>query len=121
MAVTIGNRDLEKEKYWSEVIERHKRSGKSQAQFCRDESLNAHKFYYWSCVLAKRQKDKSRTVPIKNPPTLPFVPLKVLDTFELGNKPGALEQIEISKLVVRISANTDRTTLACILQSLEKT
>src|SRR5580698_7968727 len=99
MAMTIGNRDLEKEKYWSEVIERHIRSGKSQAQFCRDENLNAHKFYYWSCVLAKRQKGKSRTAPIKNPTTLPFVPLKVVDSFEISNKLDALEQIEMSKVV----------------------
>ena len=118
--MTIGNRDLEKEKYWSEVIERHKRSGKSQAQFCRDESLNAHKFYYWSCVLAKRQKSKNRSAPIKNPTTLPFVPLNVVDSFEISNKPDALEQIEISKIVVRISASTDRATIACIFQSLEK-
>jgi len=117
--VTIGNRDLEKEKYWSEIIERHKRSGKSQAQFCKDESVNAHKFYYWHSVLAKRQKGKNRTITAKTHSTIPFVPLKVLNSFEL-NKPDAPEQIEISKIVLRISASTDRTTLACILPSLEK-
>jgi hypothetical protein len=120
MAVTIGNRDVEKEKYWSEIIERHKRSGKSQAQFCKDESLNAHKLYYWNSVLAKRQKGKNRATLLKSPATIPFVPLKVLDSFELSNQSDAHEQIEISKIVVRISASIDRTTLACILQSLEK-
>ena len=115
----IGNRDLKKEKYWSEIIERHKRSGKSQAQFCKDESLNAHKFYYWNSVLAKRQKGKTRAIPAKTQATIPFVPLNVLNSFEL-NKPATPEQIEISKIVLRISASTDRTILACILQSLEK-
>jgi hypothetical protein len=120
MAMTIGNRDLEKEKYWSEIIERQKRSGKSQAQFCKDENLNANKFYYWSGVLAKRQKGKNRTTPVKPPATLPFVPLRVLDNFEISNKSDALEQMEISKIVVRIPASTDRATIACIFQSLEK-
>jgi hypothetical protein len=120
MAVISGNRDLKKEEYWSEIIERHKGSGKSQTQFCKDESLSDHKFCYWKGVLTKRQKGKHQTRPIKNHVTIPFVPLKVPDSIDLSNKPDAAEQIEISKIVLRISANTDKTTLACILQSLEK-
>ena len=50
---------------------------------------------------------------------LPFVALKVPD-IDFSTKPVAAEHIEISKIVLRISANTDKSTLACILQSLEK-
>jgi hypothetical protein len=118
--VTIGNRDLQKEKYWQEIVERQRRSGKSQAQFCKDEELNAHKFYYWSSVLAKRRKGKTRSKPIGNDVAIPFVPLKVPGNLDLSNKPDATEQIEISKIIVRMPAGTDKSTLACILQSLEK-
>ena len=50
---------------------------------------------------------------------LPFVALKVPD-IDFSNSHDSAEQIEISKIVFRISAGTDKSTLACILQSLEK-
>jgi hypothetical protein len=118
--MAIGKRDSDKEKYWSEIIKRHRESGKSQAQFCKDESLNAHKFYYWNSILAKRRQEKHQITPIDNKVTIPFVPLKIPGDLDFHRRQNAAEQIEISKIVFRISANTDKSTLACILQSLEK-
>lgn len=120
MAVTNGKRDLEKEKYWLGIVERQRQSGKSQAQFCKDEGLNDRQFYYWNSVLAKRQKGKNRARPVNNQITMPFVSLQVPGQIDFGNRVEAAERIEISKIVVRISSSTDKSTLACILQSLEK-
>jgi hypothetical protein len=120
MAVISGNRDLKKEEYWSEIIERHKRSGKSISQFCQDEGLADNRFYYWESTLAKRRKEKNHNKPPENKIDIPFVPLKVPDNFDLSSKQDATGQIEISKIVLRISANVDQSTLTCILQSLEK-
>jgi hypothetical protein len=113
-------RDLKKEKYWQEIIERQRESGKSQTQFCKDEGLTDHQFVYWKGVLAKRQKTKHQAKPLlEDKADLPFVTLKVPDIDFTNNRDFA-QQIEISKITFRISASTDKSTLACILQSLEK-
>jgi hypothetical protein len=114
-----SSRDLKKEKHWQAIIDRQIESGKSQAQFCKDEGLNVNQFYSWRSILAKRQKVKSQPKPLENNMPLPFVALKVPD-IDFSSKHDSVEQIEISKIVLRISANTDKSTLACILQSLEK-
>ena len=112
-----NKRDLKREAYWQEVIDRQKQSGKSQSQFCRDEEITDHKFSYWKNALAKRQKAKKLTQLPDNKINIPFVPLTVQDNFDFTNSQNS-EQIEISKIVLRISANTDQATIACILQSL---
>ena len=113
-----NKRDLKREAYWREIIDRQKQSGKNQSQFCRDESITDHKFCYWKGVLTKRQKEKKPTPPPENKITIPFVPLNIQDNFDFAAEQNSAEQIEISKIVLRISANTDKSTLACILQSL---
>jgi len=37
----------EKRRIWAEHIEDWRKSGKSQAQYCREHSLSAKLFYYW--------------------------------------------------------------------------
>lgn len=115
-----NNRDVEKEKTWREIIERQKKSGKSPSRFCKDEGFTEHRFYYWRSVLSKRQKEKRPAQQIKDTTTIPFVPLTLPDNHDFNIRNNSTEQIEISKIVFRISANSDKSTLACILQSLEK-
>jgi hypothetical protein len=115
--VASNKRDLKREAYWQEIIDRQKQSGKSQSQFCRDEEITDHKFSYWKSALTKRQKAKKPTQLPDNKIDIPFVPLTVQDNFDFTSNQNA-EQIEICKIVLRISANTDKSTLACILQSL---
>jgi hypothetical protein len=115
--VPSNKRDLKREAYWQEIIDKQKQSGKSQTQFCRDENITDHKFCYWKSALAKRQKAKKPTQLPDNKINIPFVPLNVQSNFDFTNNQNT-EQIEISKIILRISANTDESTLACILQSL---
>jgi len=115
--MTTGSRDLTKEKYWLETIERQRQSGKNQSQFCKDKGLASDKFSYWKKVLTKRYKEKKPAPALKHKTAIPFVPLNISDNFDFTNQQNS-EQIEISKIVLRISANADKTTIACILQSL---
>jgi hypothetical protein len=92
--VPSNKRDLKREAYWQEIIDRQKQSGKSQSQFCRDEEITDHKFSYWKNALAKRQKAKKLTQLPDNKINIPFVPLTVQDNFDLTNSQNA-EQIEI--------------------------
>jgi hypothetical protein len=112
-----GKRDFKKERFWAEIIERQKQGGKNQTQFCRDEGLAGDKFSYWKKVLNKRYKEKKPKPIAENEVTLPFVPLNISGNLDFANQQNA-DQIEISKIVLRISANADKTTIACILQSL---
>ena len=114
-----SSRDLKKEKHWQAIIDQQIESGKSQAQFCKDEGLNVKQFYSWRGVLTKRQKIKRQPKPLGDKMPLPFVALKVPD-IDFSSKRDSVEHIEISKIVFRISAGTDKSVLACILQSLEK-
>jgi hypothetical protein len=118
--VSTGNRDLEKEKSWLEIIDRQKRSGKSISQFCKDEGIVDSRFYYWQSALAKRKKGKRQTKLPENKVDIPFVPLVMPDSVDFNSRQNSAGEIEISKIVLRISAGTDKSTLACILQSLEK-
>lgn len=115
-----GIRDLKKEKYWQEIVERQRNSGKSRMQFCKDEGLSSDNFYYWKNTLEKRKRDKNQEQQLENKVTIPFVPLNIQGELDLNSRQNFAEQIEISKIVLRISGNTDKSTLACILQSLEK-
>jgi hypothetical protein len=121
--VAGGNRDLKKETHWREIVDKQKQSGKSQTQFCQDEGLIDHQFCYWKNILAKRQrvvKSLPKQLP-KNEAILPFVPLNLPSDLNFSSKQNNVaEHIEISKITFRISLNTDKTILACILQSLEK-
>lgn len=52
-----GTRDKEKEKIWRATIKRWQSSGKSQAQFCRDEGLNENTFSSWKKVILERDAE----------------------------------------------------------------
>ncbi len=114
-----SSRDPVKESYWREIIQRQRQSGKNQTQFCREEGLADDKFSYWKRALLKRQKEKKLPSIEGNKVGVPFVPVNIQSNLSFTNK-GNVEQIEISKIAVRIAANIDKTTLACILQSLDK-
>lgn len=116
LGVSSSNRDS-KEKHWQGIVDRHRQSGKSIAQFCKDEGLVDSRFYYWQSTLTKRQKNKSRPRTPENKVDIPFVPLSLPSNIGFDHQQNS-EQIEICKIVLRISANTDKSTLACILQSL---
>jgi transposase-like protein len=119
--MAFSNQDLGKEKYWQEIIEQYKQSGMSGAQFCKQHGLSEHKLHYWKNIIANRLKKRSQQQKLaENKIDIPFVPLSLPNNIDIANPQNPTDQIEISKIVLRISASTDKSTLACILQSLEK-
>jgi hypothetical protein len=70
-----GNRDLAKEKYWRKALERYAASGKSRAQFCANEDLPVHAFYYWSRAILERDAERTKTGPPMQPNAAQFVPV----------------------------------------------
>ena len=66
----VGRRDVAKEQYWREVVERHAASGQSVRTFCAHESLDENTFYSWRRTI--RQRD-APAKPSQTPPAA-FVP-----------------------------------------------
>ena len=64
-----GRRDIAKEQYWRELVERQAASGQSVRAFCSHESLDENAFYSWRRTI--RQRD-APAKPSQTPP--PFVP-----------------------------------------------
>jgi len=52
--------DLAKEEYWRDTLERWRSTGKTQAEFCRQEHLNENTFSSWKKVIQKRDLGKPR-------------------------------------------------------------
>ena len=77
---STGKRDLDKEQYWRKVFVRFADSGKSRAQFCKDEGLKADLFVYWKKTIEQRdaeaQAAKSQS---KRKPAKDFVQVNVVD------------------------------------------
>jgi transposase-like protein len=65
----VGRRDIAKEQYWRELVERQAASGQSVRAFCAQEALDENAFYSWRRTI--RQRD-APAKPSKTPP--PFVP-----------------------------------------------
>jgi hypothetical protein len=69
-----GRRDVAKEQYWREVVERQAASGQSVRTFCSHEALNENAFYSWRRTI--RQRDAPAKLS-KTPPS--FVPAVLSD------------------------------------------
>lgn len=70
-------RDPVKEKQWLEIVRRWKESGLNQSQFCKQESIDDKKFYYWQRQLKQRKlielpRPKSKKVDPVPPAFLPI-------------------------------------------------
>jgi hypothetical protein len=65
-----GRRDVAKEQYWREMVERQAASGESVRTFCSHEALNENAFYCWRRTL--RQRDAAAK-PNKRPAFVPAV------------------------------------------------
>src|SRR5271155_2373974 len=50
----IGKRDPEKERFWRDKVERQRKSGLSQQDFCAREGVNAGTFNCWISILKTR-------------------------------------------------------------------
>ena len=65
----VGRRDVAKEQYWRELIERQAASGQTVRTFCSHEALDENAFYSW------RRTIRQRDAPAKpNKTSTEFVP-----------------------------------------------
>ena len=63
---TITDEQKQKRKYWKRHIEEWRRTGSSQAEYCRGQKLSAKSFTYWKSRF--RQKSAVSFVPVEVKP-----------------------------------------------------
>ena len=61
-------RDVEKERYWQEIIGEAVRSGMSIGEFCRQRRLKESQFYWWQRRLKAVHNDTRRVAPCSGAP-----------------------------------------------------
>jgi hypothetical protein len=62
--------------YWRALIEECRRSGVSQAEFCRQRGIPPGTLGYWKCILA-REARRGRPPARSRPEPLSFLPVQV--------------------------------------------
>ena len=61
------SRSVERRQFWQKHIDNWSTSGLSQAQYCRDHSLNTLTFYSWKKKLTHHQSQSPRFVAVNIP------------------------------------------------------
>lgn len=130
--MSVGNRDIEKEKYWQKLIKEYSSSGISGSKFCQNRNLKEGQFWYWKAALAKRNELLRRIMKHEKPgPEHPkisqaplFLPIEVSDEGISGNhlinSADNRQSHFRQQIIVQVFAGTDENTLTAIFQSLEK-
>ena len=56
----VGNMDGEREGFWRSKLNQWRESGKTQAEFCREQGFSANTFSSWKGVIARRDDEARR-------------------------------------------------------------
>ncbi len=105
MADVLAVRDEYRLQKWTQIHQRCRESGLSNREFCRQNGIAEKTFYYWL--------RKLREVAISNQPELVALP-------ESSNYMDDMIHIRFGAAVLELSAKTDATAIASLLQALQK-
>jgi hypothetical protein len=101
---------LAKRQYWQEHVECWKRSGLSQAEYCRLNSLQLKNFWYW-----KKQYNG------KTAEQLRFFPLALVPTKVTKSEPASLQlTLQEQRFRIEIGENFSPSVLKGLILTLEQ-
>jgi transposase-like protein len=106
-------RDLHKEQYWRQLIQRWQASDLSIRAFCRQHHLAIPSFYAWRRTLRERDRSAEQT-----PPSLTFLPIHVRDDDRPVSPP--LELVFANGRCLRIPIGFDPEQLRAVLRAVEE-
>jgi len=116
MAGKGKQRDVAKEQFWRDKVQRHKQSGQTNREFCDRENLKACSLSWWRRELTKRDREVSQ--PEQKVKT-PFVPVRVVPDPIPSQISSAIEIVLPAGPTVRVPANFDAQALVGVLEVLE--
>lgn len=104
--MTNQERQAERHKFWTELIARHKRSGKTVGAFCQENGVNEPSFYAWRKRLT--EKDRPRGFAL-------------VETSALGRQRGEPVELMLSSGDrLHIGSGVDAATLRLVLSVLRE-
>lgn len=108
-------RDAAKERFWRDLVQRHRGSGLSVAEFCRREKLSQPSFYAWRRTLAERDSQRAKPAT-RRQPRREFLPLRVTDS---PARQGAITIELAGGRLLRLPESIAAGRLAEVVQALE--
>ena len=93
---------IEKRKYWQERIEQWRKSGLSQAEFCRQTHTNLKRFYQWRNTLKPHSEHSENEVQTDTG----FIQLAIEP--DVSNEPDRCVIITINNASLVLKTNSDR-------------
>jgi hypothetical protein len=104
---------LAKRQYWQEHIESWKRSGLSQAEYCRLNSLRLKNFWYWKKQYSEKASDQLHFFP------LALVPIKAAKAIK--PEPASLQlTLQEQRFRIEIGENFSPSVLKGLILTLEQ-
>ena len=112
--------------YWRGVVEACRRSGMSQAAFCRRRGLSSGTLGYWKCILA-REARPGRSPARLEPKPPAFLPVRIAGppprpAAMSGAPPASRGELEIALghgRLVRVRGRVDAQWLGAVIAVLE--
>ncbi|MFH2124051.1 MAG: IS66 family insertion sequence element accessory protein TnpB [Pseudomonadota bacterium] len=104
---------LAKQQYWQEHIESWKRSGLSQTEYCRLNSLRLKNFWYWKKRYSGKTSEQLRFFP------LALVPAKTVGAIK--SQPASLQlTLQEQRFRIEIGENFSPSVLKGLILTLEQ-
>lgn len=117
-------RDVEKERFWREVIRRQRRSGQSVRGFCRNEALSEPSFYAWRRELmqrtGKRRIERPHGQPTGRQTRRPAFVAVRLAAGVMPMTAGAIELALPNGAVLRLPGSIEPATVAAFVNAWEQ-
>ena len=113
-------RSLEKERYWREILDRHRESGLGVRRFCRESTISEQAFFRWRRLLAKRVALAEPDLPGHRLVPVSIVPSSAREVSSVT--PAGSGQVEVATpagFLVRFDASLDPRRLVDVLRAVE--
>jgi hypothetical protein len=101
----LNQRNLKRHKFWGDQIKSWEESGLSQAEYCREKSLDNRLFSKWKIRLLKTNENKLVEIPIK------------LKNYFL--KSDDIELVIRGQYKIRVHSNFNPETLKRLIKAIE--
>ena len=116
-----------REAYWREIMRRWERSGLTQAEFCRGESLSLSAFRWWRSELKRRDRRRPRQQSAgrngnRSAPgeSISLIPVEVIASTADKTRNGFLEVVLRGERRIRVGSDFDAGTLERMIALLER-
>jgi hypothetical protein len=111
-------RDVEKERYWQQVIREATRSGLSISEFCRQRKLRESQFYWWRRKLKDQRQKQTLRGKSKSKAKTGDQKTFALVSDNPGDLDAGIELVLSDGRRIRIGQGVDEETLRTVLSAV---